>query len=1752
MKKILKISQYLCFCTAIFLGTANRADAFLPMPPMPWSLEVDLPGNVGKVFSEGQALALQYKTIKSQLNTVSLKTISGKLFAATTKAKKDDKTAKNPGKGIATGDIAGTKLDKDTNSEEDYFNAYNKLFFLLPDKTYGVEEKYGKEGYQIIETAYRNKSIEYQQDVIVDTYFTGLLTERYLKLVEKTLNRLEECQNSIKSGNCTFFGLEMVEIPSMDNPQEQGEDNPGILAQMKNAYIVSTVYDRLMRIVEDLTATEAIYRAATQMKLATPVKLNESNAEKYIPQIYNFASRNINERVYAKSSILNTKKQSDCFKNGGEGCPGYNKEKAQLENMKNAEIMKNIDEIETHLNEAIEWHNMKVQLPKYKTKYRQYLIAKEIHENTLNALINSEKCAETFWNSYKVKEPEYVWGTTKNYNDHENREVGSLSRWLVNKYEQRTMNKIIGSDEDCNGFYEHCPMGYRLDESNYCKVVDENGVVIRERKDLHPCTVDTIAEDMDEIEKEAELDDSGSNYLKDATGIDNINLGSRIAQETPWQIGSELLMKLVKEKQMEFEPWNDQKSFQEDYLRQKYRNMELIVKSIDTAVNSYQIAASKANGVNLQYEEEDKKTIQRLSEKSEMIDAIAYCAPLSEAKERARGEFCVGSNGYETEVSCTVYADSNTGKITANRKIIYIDLNGEKQEREYERSWNQVVSLNKNCDFKNEGYERKELDIGSNDTNQCTSSGWDLSVGYLVKSYYNKFLGNCAGTPKDNAIAMYNKANEKGRIVAQDKLYKVIETRVSENNETQEFISEHEEKINKLKKKITEIQKQINGQNEENDKAAIKKNMAQKALTLAKQRIESIEQERKMLNERQAKNSDENRCAIDYKLMKLDYEKSQIEQDNLQWRCPDSCKKAAVLTQMCNKGAENYLISLATFEAMQDNGDNPGKFVAIKESEAAIEEQKGIIKINKEKREILKKEITDIEEEIKDKNDDFADEYINRANSSQEKIEAVNKEFEDFMEEKLGEETKKRMENSEKPTKCKRKPPLIGKKVCQNTKYSENDLETTITQIFEDNSNLKEVVKSQIKDEIIGNRLSEILQNDFDIPAQFVIDNTFTKFGITATGAYTSLEVVEEVVDKIVDAAAGIVTAQIKEADKKIKKAQEDAVEKIEAVRTELGVCENCTKAINLSSQKIYKDKVVPMHNDLIKDLKQIADKTEISNIFGIPEDVLETDEETGENKLRADEEYFVALPARGYDYKGKDDYEKSLNGSDENAGRDYYAPKEPLINLPPVREVFYYSANDYDDTPKYKRNPVIPYLLNKKYQSIEDPYARDWEYMPEIWRYLLARPNLRADRKYQQTFGERSLESARLEQILKNGSNDNYNTIIARGGTYPCKIGEKIYDVIGNNDDVQKIEFVYTSVNPFGNRIQKCYDIKPYYEKPCSKYSKHKRAAICHLLSGHGPKEENKAEEYVDSQEMKNSKNLSMFANYSELGLLLQEDLKYRPMQQNVNEYLKDAEKTENNINRQKAEHASFTHNVFGSFLEMVNAEYNARKNLEKLEEEMKSSLSDVCDMIHKQKDKAGNPMVLKGENGKSTCTDILLKNFVKSVEDKVYGEKEEYSKDVYNGIDCKKSEQDNYYQELFCLMDENKNKKLATATTAFRSLNGYSGEDRNLVYEYITDIMKEMAILAVDNLEITMITPDINIDDIQIKDMYDLEKVNKVIYEKVKDNAYGNNGEIQTAKIDRDVDIENDDLAISAMENQSQVVPYCPFYIYKENKGL
>ena len=1847
MKKMLKIINCICLSGMVLLSATNNADAFFMKPPMPWDLEIDLPGNAGKLVSEAKALVMQAKTIKSQLNTLTLDSIAGNLKSTLKNTiTKEMKSKKDSNKGIVTGNIAGTELSADTSDEKDYFDVFHKLFFMYPssknyEKIYANATKYGKEGYQLIQSLYKKNGVKYREDVVVDTYFKGLQTERYLLLVEKTLERLEKCQNNIEKENCSFFGLTMEEIPSVENPEELGENNPGLLAQMKNAYVVSTVYDRLMQIVEELVAIEAKYQSAKQIELVRPVSTDESNAEKYISQKYNFASKDVEEKVYAKSLLID-KKQSECF-NGGEGCQKYNSEQAELKNMDDAAIMKDIAPIAEALNQARDFHNQKTQMPTYKTKYRQYLIAKIIHERANKALIESEKCASTFFEEYKNKdkdeETKLIWGTPAVNNEHEKRPEGSLSRWLINEYGRRTMNKIIGTDPDCDGYYESCPQGYVQKEDEHCIVLDENKNIVRERNDLHPCIVETIADDQDiptsddeqnpdeqnPIEdmnnKKGIADDNNGTYsdgdfLKDVSDTNDLNIGSRITTETPWQLGSELLMKLVSSKDMVFKPWNDQKSFQEEYLRQKYRNIKLIIKSIDRAVNSYQIAATQANAGSPLYEERDKNTSEDLSK---MMNAIASCLSIPEAIEEATKEFCTGT---EEEESCTVYVSKkNPGRIIGKREVKYIDTDGEEKiKTEPLQKWDQRISLNNTCYFKAE-YEPRDLEIKDKNTNKCGGNGWDLSVGYLVRSYYNNYLGKCAGSIEAKAKELYEYAknpekekNPKGRIVAQDILGKVIEARTTQNKEMQKWIEDREKEIASLKNKMEEDKLKINYYNEELDKAAQKKNIAQNALALSEQRVKSIDAELAQLDRREeAKektDKDEyNACSFEYQKMKLQYERAEIcahAVDNRacgedkkwdpQWTCPQSCKEAEKEKGMeiCQKVADSHLIRMSTYEiylAKESQKDSPinvavdsTKFVNITEAKEIIDQQKLLIDSKKNERNIIKDEIAKLENEIREKTDEFADDYIKVATKSQEALRISNEEFEDFLKEE-GNEQIKRMENSKRQS-CKRTPPLIGKKHCDNTVFKNDNLKTTITQILANNDTLKEVVKEQINEGIIKNISSDIiakaLQDNLgvSIPAEFVVDETVKNLEILEginPGVLTAIELVNKVKEVIVNAASDIVTEQITNADNAVEAAQEKAIAEVEKISRDLGICEACIASPeqkeNLSNQEYHEGTVLPMHKQLIDNLNKISKDLGIPNIFGIPEGSADIE----------DEEYFVGLPARGNNYINKT--------VDENAGRDYLLPKEPLISLPPVREVFYYSAQDYEDTPKAEKKkkqtyykPVISYLLNKKYTSITDPYAKDWEYLPEIWRYLLARPNLRVDRKYQQTFVERSFDTSKLNNIL--GKSEDYRTIIARGGTYPCKLGGLTIDVVGTADgstkDIRKIKFVKRDKKPDKlKQLQSCWDINSYNQRPCNTYET--RGTICHMLSNHGPKDNGKKEKgkyklYEDYQSIGDTGSEGMFSTYSELGTLLQDELKYRPMQQWVNEYLlsEDNSYMENDIHRQKAEHAAFTHNIWGSFLETVNAEYNARKSLEKITEEVRTSFENLCEVIHNQKvpekDKDGkiikeSRIEITGEDPipddcdeaclkehNEQCTDILFKNFAKSAEDKNYGMKGEYTDDTYNKVNCNGE----IYESIFCLFDNLKKQSLSKAIKGEEDQKGKGGIDalnknyetaeKNRVKEYLISLMKERAALEADENEVTYIPADLDVD-IPIDSMENLVDVYKKIENMVDDNMKNN---IKTAKTNRTIARENDDLAISSMENQNQVVPYCPFYIYKDNSGL
>ena len=212
MVKKLRLLQCLLLSVVILGAEVKKADAFFLLPPMPWDIEVDIPGNANKVVSNLKAYYRQLQTIKSELNSQKLEVLKkGQVFAfVSEKLKSEGGKNKTPGKGKLQNN-AELGISKGGLDEEENFNAFHTLFF-----TYPPESDY-PDNYPAVKTAYKHKAIEYKQDVIMETYLTGRVTEDYLGLVEKTIERLDNCQKGLytkeeMAEHCVFFGLQMAYI----------------------------------------------------------------------------------------------------------------------------------------------------------------------------------------------------------------------------------------------------------------------------------------------------------------------------------------------------------------------------------------------------------------------------------------------------------------------------------------------------------------------------------------------------------------------------------------------------------------------------------------------------------------------------------------------------------------------------------------------------------------------------------------------------------------------------------------------------------------------------------------------------------------------------------------------------------------------------------------------------------------------------------------------------------------------------------------------------------------------------------------------------------------------------------------------------------------------------------------------------------------------------------------------------------------------------------------------------------------------------------------------------------------------------------------------------------------------------------------------------------------------------------------------------------------------------------------------------
>ena len=1751
--RTLKLLQVLCLSVLILLGGKQRAEAFFLIPPLPFSIEVDIPNNAGKLVSNLGAIKRVANTVKTMIKTKDLEILKkGGLFDpnAILSPVKEKNILKVPGKGTLisgkfNGELGITKKGMD---EKENFNACHTLFFVYPPKS-----SYPKD-YPLAQRIYDKKKKEFIEDTVVDTYLAGRVTEDYLGLVEKTLERLDNCQKGLcKAGGnnlrtcteedmsrqCVFFGMQMAFIdPTKGGPDDENDnrdsdpnnsENPGQYGEFMNNYIVSVVYDKIVRIIEDLTAVEAQFEVAKQLNLVEPIKPDEhSDASDYIENSYKFAYQSTSEYTNAKM-LGGEYKRSEACQNGGPLCSGKNKDKAKIDNLEDTEILRKLAPIEDKLNEALNFHNLKANLYEYENQYKKYVKAKQIHEEILEKLRINDQCVTDFLRKHKAEEKlsaEMMWYGSNipnmdNINKYETR--SGLSRMLIDQYEEKTMETIIGTDNNkCRGFYKTCPAGYQPStlEGDRCEY-DKTMVACV----ISPVEADTgkdVSYDENEISdpKDYENVKVEANDTDSATSGESLNemeMDSRIKAERSWRIGSNLMMDLTKTGKLKFKPWNDQQSFQTEYLRNKYRNIKMIIKALDKAENSYKLSNAMA-----------KKNKTRGAAET-LLREITSCKTPAEALDDAKRQACRGypknvstswietsyTTGADGEIvpynrqvngaatlNCDVEVGKSGGHITGYIIVKKDELTGEKNNtRVVESKIDQRVG---SCTFTKAPTSFSALEESGNADN-CPGT-WNFTTSFLIKQYFPAILANCQGNDvASQAKAMKKIAKAKGRIVASDKFDDVIAARKQADTNLKNLVYLHNKKISDLKIALKNAEERRIQKNNDQQNAISEKNEKIRDRERTKSRLNNIENNIKQLRERvEILKERYAKDASEYIKKDIQLYLQGVGKEDEDIKKPTLAQEIGIIPALEREA--KFLNSGKEDKEVYKNLGKSQVFTALPKLDKEIERLDKKIETNKQFLDMMQKDINKKEEDVKKANENFTVEYLKVANENQTLVEEKNTEFEKMIENNDKGEPPYRMSNKNR-TKCCKHGVFGCQKKCPR-QYEEDHLESMILNVLSSEKSIKSAAEKEIKkkwfsDSAMGN-IAQALKAA-GVPSEVVFSKAIA--GITfPQGAVAAREIAQKLKDKSVDDASLEIEKIVKDSDDIITQEMDAAIAEVEAVTTKLGVSgkvnveadpminihENYALAGELKEGDLDTHSITKLHMNLIDELREPENKIKLneaeiylSEILGIPDTII------------TDDEYFVALPARGK-------YEIEI---DENDGRDYMAPRKPLLNLPPLREVFFYNEIDFDETPKDEAalHPVVPFLLDLKFKGIKN---EEVEQLPETWRYILAQPNLREDGKYNQTFMERSFGTSKISELVHNekvpgASWTDYRAIIVRGGVFPCQSGGTIMDVVGGkHDKVENIRYRKRDSWPtdMGNNTirAKCYEIAPFQGK------------VRNLLAdfdANDPYNRDKSNA-LQSLSRKSIKD-PMYTKHSELGQFLDYangQIQYTWQLEKISKYLIDEKKAENSIERQRAETGSFKRNLFGSFLEMVKAEHNAEEIEKNNFKEMESSLENLCSEIHKAK------MSVNGEtcddSNDSECAEKINKSCATFIIDQIVVET-----DLKTG---KKNVKNPYYKAISDMLKSAKEAKLSAASSELAEVE--KSEHKDKIAERIKSYKDLKEALTEDKTELAILSPDTNRQEAAEA--------------------------IKRSEGDREVAQQGLEKSLLSMENQSRVVPYCPIY--------
>lgn len=1821
MKKVSLFQKIILSAILVLSLNSKSAMAFGFLPPMPPDFVNGIPAYPGEFLAKIQAGYDKYQMIKNLDKNTLLKIAGGvALGAAMAELNKiigqaigntADKAILKAEKKIVgpSGKLEKNKKlnlkeyeTREKNLKEAFFT---QLFFVYPEPS-----NMSDMDYNVLKTMHKAKMEEFRQDIIVNTYLTGRLNEDFLVAVEKTLHRLELCANNLKADgkteysnkddfykNCKFFGHQMRYIPSGCTEQDSGCDTDGDLGAITNLYIISTISDRILRIIEDLTATEGQFRVAQLMVGVEPLDIwsdssdesgsgsstsssskkswvntikdkaedivessapiitdlgefadktaknsedigntgiiktdkvtdalslgaeagktfgsdkkpeettttddsneNHTDANDYINKTFKFAYNELVAHSHAQM-LKNYNRDEFCRgREGKNGCPLKNSEAPlELVDIEDTSILEHLIPAENAIEKAVKIHNYKNNLPHIKIQYRNYLQAVENHKKALQTLRDSEQCNIDFIARHNGKsaseassEAQKFWGkSTGDSNDHDNRPKTGLSYKLIKEYQDFITDKILeetSTEEDeiktqCNelGFYKEgeCPTGQKqtIDDSKLCKLTDPED----EMKDIviagyYECAVETVTADASALQSE---------YLSE---------DGKVKEQTEKNLSDDDVYEYMKDSK-------DLDDLNKESLAQNERTWYIGSKNIIDLANDGTLVFTPWN---------DQKDFQ----KQYMFNKYRNILSIIKTIDKGDAAMKIVLKDISTETSDET---SSSTESLIGTVINYVNVYSYDAAAEYlkqQANVKKVVktnSQNKTIRIHYKDGSQKYITQTHTSDNAIKNPNVTLerfksliggnlpTASSLINHYFNERLygNNFKSEMHDN----------NSRRVAADLLDEVMTTRKTENNNIANVVNAYSIKIKGLNNKLETKKTAISKYNKELDKYIQNKNDAEADLKSAKSRIEKIDVHIAEYTKRMnlLKNIPSEVSAIETKITVLEKEKNYLNGNS---------KEAFPSKNLST--IEESLIS----ELLDENGNY--KYIPIKVSEAKMNTYNNYVETTKKYVSVIKEEMEDINEAIETAKEEFATDYIEIQEKAQDNIEEANAKYEALVYNKTTQMIREK--NKDKNISSKQ--------------YESNNLETTIKGIREkkdENSELKDVVKEYLKNYLssynskITNALNTMgVTGSFDFPAGVFGD---------APVSIAAEKISEQIIEQIIDDATNKIVDKVQNADSEVAQIIDKAQNIVKTFTDKYGITpqdngamnENSTVSVEITNIQNYSNEYIEKANNIIKSHMNMIEELQLldeklkdelgieKGLLGVPDSSKFMAED---NKYTLDQDYFVGLPARS-----------TINSSDEFASRDYMLPKEPMTALPPLREIFYFGPTEYDEIPfiedaKNDKNghPVISSLLMQK------DYGNKLEFMPEIWRHLLATPNLREDKKYQQAFVERSYPLSQVED-----GDEYYRTEIARGGIFPCKVGSSVIDVYASNnkDPHKNIKFVKSKKTANLNSLPTCKEVEL-----SSNY-------IIHKLADEKSDNKNNNRESLSSRDVPEKTGLSELSQFIFIknkasktvkifGITLDNvnipnrtEKHYRRFHEELWKYYlgennKNAQN--NNITHRKIDLAIFKRNIFGDFLNSVSAEIEARRIKENYEHNIRESISDLCEQYCETKAENKKPTFcpLSSEDKTedldyTTCVNMIMADgLADSTEDKKYYFKNEFDNNNYTGL---VNSDRNWYAVLMADFDSEKEDALREAKDEFDLISKGPKEKIQDRYDAIKNSIKSLE-----------------------KDKDEIASLDGIVIEEEDITA-----KINEAKANLLIEFDAAEKGIEAMKNQGKTAAYCPVY--------